>query len=138
MEDKLEKKDKDLAAANNTICDLQEELRNMVNKLSLLESEKIKFQSQLDETLPEVRNLREKLAEAKRNLDEEQLKSADLENTCARLDEDLKFKMQLLEKQLMEVKNRKEIEITERDGQLQEEYEDRLQKALEELREVCT
>ena len=49
---------------------------------------------------------------------------------------DLKFKMQLLEKQLMEVKNRKEIEITERDGQLQEEYEDRLQKALEELREV--
>merc|ERR1711963_866859 len=133
---KLEKKDKDLAAANNTICDLQEELRNMVNKLSLLESEKIKFQSQLDETLPEVRNLREKLAEAKRNLDEEQLKSADLENTCARLDEDLKFKMQLLEKQLMEVKNRKEIEITERDGQLQEEYEDRLQKALEELREV--
>ena len=42
---KLEKKDKDLAAANNTICDLQEELRNMVNKLSLLESEKIKFQS---------------------------------------------------------------------------------------------
>merc|ERR1739838_884434 len=58
------------------------------------------------------------------------------ENTCARLDEDLKFKMQLLEKQLMEVKNRKEIEITERDGQLQEEYEDRLQKALEQLREV--
>ena len=110
----------------------------MVNKLSRLESEKVQFQSQLDECLPEVRNLREKLAEAKRNLDEEQLKSADLENTCARLDEDLKFKMQLLEKQLMEVKNRKEIEITERDGQLQEEYEDRLQKALEELREVMS
>merc|ERR1712109_210101 len=100
------------------------------------ESEKVQFQSQLDECLPEALNLREKLAEAKRNLDEESLKSADLENTCARLDEDLKFKMQLLEKQLQEVKNRKEIEITERDGQLQEEYEDRLQKAFEELREV--
>jgi len=136
IKSKLEKKDRELAAANNNIGDLQEELRNMVNKLSLLESEKVKFQSQLDECLPEVRNLREKLVEAKRNLDEEQLKSADLENTCARLDEDLKFKMQLLEKQLMEVKNRKEIEITERDGQLQEEYEDRLQKALEQLREV--
>jgi len=133
---KLEKKDKDLLATNNSIQDLQEELRNMVNNLSRLESEKVQFQSQLDECLPEVRNLREKLVEAKRNLDEEQLKSADLENTCARLDEDLKFKMQLLEKQLMEVKNRKEIEITERDGQLQEEYEDRLQKALEQLREV--
>ena len=134
---KLEKKDKDLSATNARIEDLEDELRSMVNKLSRLESEKVQFQSQLDEVLPEVRHLREKLVEAKRTLDEEQLKSADLENTCARLDEDLKFKMQLLEKQLMEVKNRKEIEITERDGQLQEEYEDRLQKALEELREVC-
>jgi len=133
---KLEKKDKDLSAANARIQDLEDELRSMVNKLSRLESEKVQFQSQLDEVLPEVRHLREKLVEAKRGLDEEQLKSADLENTCARLDEDLKFKMQLLEKQLMEVKNRKEIEITERDGQLQEEYEDRLQKALEQLREV--
>merc|ERR1712241_825110 len=133
---KLKKKDNDLSAANGRIQDLEDEMRSMVNKLSRLESEKVQFQSQLDECLPEVLNLREKLAEAKRNLDEESLKSADLENTCARLDEDLKFKMQLLEKQLQEVKNRKEIEITERDGQLQEEYEDRLQKALEELREV--
>merc|ERR1712241_514127 len=133
---KLEKKDNDLSAANGRIQDLEDEMRSMVNKLSRLESEKVQFQSQLDECLPEVLNLREKQAEAKRNLDEESLKSADLENTCARLDEDLKFKMQLLEKQLQEVKNRKEIEITERDGQLQEEYEDRLQKALEELREV--
>merc|ERR1712008_287498 len=133
---KLEKKDKDLSDANARIQDLEDELRSMVNKLSRLESEKVQFQSQLDEVLPEVRHLREKLVEAKRTLDEEQLKSADLENTCARLDEDLKFKMQLLEKQLMEVKNRKEIEITERDGQLQKKYEDRLQKALEELREV--
>merc|ERR1711963_1341766 len=80
--------------------------------------------------------LREKLAEAKRALDEEQLKSADLENTCARLEEDLKFKLQLLEKELSEVKQREEIEITEMDGKLQEEYEDRLQKALNELRDV--
>merc|ERR1739838_869461 len=49
---------------------------------------------------------------------------------------ELKFKIQLLEQQLDEVKTRKEIEITEMDGKLQEEYEDRLQKALNELREV--
>ena len=55
---------------------------------------------------------------------------------CARLEEDLKFKMSLLEKELVEVKTRKEMEINEMDGKLQEEYEDRLQKALEELRGV--
>ena len=107
--------------------------------------------------LPELEGLRKKLADLKRVLDEEQLKKADLENTCARLEEDLKFKLQLLEKELTEVtptdkwdrvrfphlvlcvfqvKHRKEIEINEMDGKLQEEYEDRLQKALEELREV--
>lgn len=37
---------------------------------------------------------------------------------------------------LLQVKTRKEIEIHEMDGKLQEEYEDRLKKALEELREV--
>ena len=94
------------------------------------------MQSQLDDSLPEVKSLRDKLVEAKRALDEEQLKSAGLGNTCARLEEDLKFKMQLLEKELQEVKQRKEVEITEMDGKLQEEYEDRLQKALEQLREI--
>merc|ERR1711936_162061 len=46
------------------------------------------------------------------------------------------FKIQLLEQQLTEDKTRKDIEITEMDSKLQEEYEDRLQKALNELREV--
>merc|ERR1712012_906740 len=77
-----------------------------------------------------------KLAEAKKMLDDEVLKKADLENHCQRLDEELKFKIQLLEQQLTEVKTRKEIEITEMDGKLQEEYEDGLQKALNELRDV--
>merc|ERR1711936_1570727 len=75
--------------------------------------------------------MQDKLDEAK-----EVLKKADLENHCQRLDEELKFKIQLLEQQLEEVKTRKEIEITEMDGKLQEEYEDRLQKALNELRDV--
>ena len=80
--------------------------------------------------------LRDKLAEEKRKLDEEQLRSADLENKCKRLEDDLNFKLQLMEKELTEVKTRKEVEINEMDGKLQEEYENRLQQALEELRGV--
>jgi lamin B len=64
------------------------------------------------------------------------LKKADLENHCQRLDEELKFKIQLLSQQLEEVTTRKEIEVHEMDDKLKEEYEDRLQKALNELREV--
>jgi cell shape-determining protein MreC len=53
--------------------------------------------------LPEVQSLRDRLSDEKRKLDEEQLRSADLENQLTRMEEDLNFKMQLLEKELTEV-----------------------------------
>ena len=58
----------------------------------------------LQEALPEVETLRERLSEEKRKLDEELLKSAGLENQLTRMEEDLNFKMQLLEKELTEVR----------------------------------
>merc|ERR1719445_1369367 len=104
--------------------------------MSSIENERKKTQERLDEVLPEVQKLQDKLAEAKKMLDDEVLKKADLENHCQRLDEELKFKIQLLEQQLTEVKTRKEVEVTEMDSKMKEEYEDRLQQALNELREV--
>lgn len=53
--------------------------------------------------MPEVQSLRDRLSDEKRKLDEEQLRSADLENQLTRMEEDLNFKMQLLEKELTEV-----------------------------------
>merc|ERR1719429_441553 len=96
------RKDGDLSSANDRIQRMEDEMRQMANQISLLDAEKNKLQTQLQESLPEIQSLRDKLNEAKRNLDEEQIKSADLENTCARLEEDLKFKLQLLEKELLE------------------------------------
>ena len=51
--------------------------------------------------LPELENLRARLGDAKGALDKEHLKSADLENKCQQLEEELKFKMSLLEKELI-------------------------------------
>merc|ERR1712060_137769 len=136
LKDTLRRKDNDLKNSGDLINGLQEEVRDLSNKLGGLENERKKTQERLDEVLPEVQKVQDKLAEAKKLLDDEVLKKADLENHCQRLDEELKFKIQLLSQQLDEVKTRKEIEITEMDGKLQEEYEDRLQKALNELRDV--
>jgi len=136
LKDTLRRKDNDLKNSGDLIGGLQEEVRELSSKLGGLENERQKTQERLDEVLPEVQKMQDKLAEAKKLLDDEVLKKADLENHCQRLDEELKFKIQLLSQQLEEVKTRKEIEITEMDGKLQEEYEDRLQKALNELREV--
>merc|ERR1712179_804909 len=136
MGDTLRRKDNDLKNSGDLITGLQDEVRDLSNKMGSMENERRKTQEKLDEILPEVQRLQDKLAEAKKLLDDEVLKKADLENHCQRLDEELKFKIQLLEQQLTEVKTRKDIEITEMDGKLQEEYEDRLQKALNELRDV--
>ena len=57
----------------------------------------------LQDVLPELESLRARLGEAKGALDKEHLKSADLENKCTQLEEELKFKMSLLEKELVEV-----------------------------------
>merc|ERR1712241_948749 len=136
LKDTLRRKDNDLKNSGDLITGLQDEVRDLSNKMGSMENERRKTQEKLDEILPEVQRLQDKLAEAKKLLDDEVLKKADLENHCQRLDEELKFKIQLLEQQLEEVKTRKDVEITEIDSKLHEEYEDRLQKALNELREV--
>jgi lamin B len=136
LKDTLRRKDNDLRNTGDIVSSLQDEVRQLNSRLGDMENAKKKTQEKLDEVLPEIARLKEKLNDAKKQLDDEVLRKAELENQCQRLDEELKFKISLLEQQLEEVKTRKEIEITEMDGKLQEEYEDRLQKALNELRDV--
>ena len=136
LKDTMRRKDNDLKNTGDIVSGLQDEIRQLTNRLGEMDNQRKKTQERLDEVLPELQKLKDKLCDAKKQLDDEVLKKAELENQCQRLDEELKFKIQLLEQQLEEVKTRKEIEITEMDGKLQEEYEDRLQKALGELRDV--
>jgi len=136
LKTKLKKKEADAANASDRAMNLEEELRQLGNSMSKLEADYKRAQQELMEVIPEMDQLKSRLDDAKRALDKEQLKSSGLENKCASLEEDLKFQLSLLEKELTEVKQRKEIEITEMDGKLQSEYEDRLHKALEELRSV--
>jgi len=136
LKDKVKKKDTDLLNSMDRSNALEEELRNLGNRLSKTEDEHRRTQDQLRDVLPELESLRARLGDAKSTLDKEHLKSADLENKCEQLEEELKFKMSLLEKELIEVKHQKEVEISKIDGTLHDEYEDRLQKALQELRDI--
>lgn len=86
--------------------------------------------------MPDIVNLKEKLQEAKSALDQEQLKSADLDSKCDRLKSDLEFEKELLKKELEEVKHRMEIEVTQVDCKVREEYDEKLQDALNQLREM--
>merc|ERR1712038_1630163 len=103
MKNKLKKKDVDIGKANERNGILMEDMRQLANQLSILESEKSKIQQQLQETIPELQTLQGKLADAKKTVDAEQLKNADLKNTYSRLEEDHAFKIQMLESEVQKV-----------------------------------
>merc|ERR1719403_705033 len=84
--------------------ELEDEVRNLGNNLSKLEADHKRAQQELMDMVPEMDQLKARLDDAKRALDKEQLKSSGLENKCASLEEDLKFQLSLLEKELTEVK----------------------------------
>merc|ERR1719402_794211 len=48
----------------------------------------------------------------------------------------MKFENNMLEQQLNETRVRKQIEISEIDGQLQDQYDERLKNSLQELRDA--
>jgi len=136
MKENLRRKETDLRDSQHLINDLRKELEDLSKALRTMEIDKRVAENKMNEVYPEVLNLKKKLDETKKILDEELFSKANLEDQCKRMEEESKFKMQVLENQLEEVRSRKEVEITQIDDKLQTEYEDKLQKALNDLREV--
>lgn len=71
----------------------------------------------------------------RKNLEEETLARVDLENNIQSLKEELTFKDQVFQQELSESRSRRQIEISEIDGRLNEQYEAKLQQSLQELRD---
>ena len=72
-----------------------------------------------------------KLADAKKNLEDETLKRIDLQNQLQTMQEEHKFENSILEQQLNETRTRKQIEIEEVDSRVSSEYEQKLQSSLQ-------
>ena len=136
MRENISKKDREMENSKHVMDDLHSELRSLSQQLRNIETEKQNIDIKLNETLPELYDMRKKLSETKRMLDEENFQKANLEDQLKRVHDEHNFKINILERQLEEVKSRKEVEITEIDNKLGREYEDKLQKALQDLREV--
>ena len=72
-----------------------------------------------------------KLADAKKNLEDETLKRIDLQNQLQTMQEEHKFENSILEQQLNETRTRRQIEIEEVDSRVSSEYEQKLQSSLQ-------
>lgn len=73
--------------------------------------------------------------ELRKQLEDESLARVDVENSNQSLREELSFKDQVFQQQLTETRSKRQIEISEIDGRLSEQYEARLQQALQDLRD---
>jgi len=118
----LEKADRDFKALQELYTSLKYKSDNDEKELSLLK--------------PEYEILKKKHEDAKASLEDETIKRVDLQNELLSKEESMKFENQMLEQQLNETRTKKQMEISELDGRLNEEYEAKLQKSLHDLRET--
>ncbi|XP_065577291.1 lamin Dm0-like isoform X1 [Artemia franciscana] len=114
----------------------QEALANRhQSELTQVRSELKRLQDEMKGVIAERDRLRSQVPELKSQLEDEILRRTDCQNRLLSLKEELDLEKQVHEREVSEVRLRKQTEISEIDGRLQEEYEARLQEALRDLRE---
>lgn len=119
----LATKDKLLTATDRELKSLQAKHNDVSTRANNAEAE-------LKTLRPDFAKLKDKFDDAKRNLEDETLKRIDLQNQLMSLEENLKFENQMLEKQLNETRVRKQMEISELDGRLAQDYERKLEESI--------
>ena len=119
----LSTKDKLLTATDRELKSLQAKHNDVLNRANNAEAE-------LKTLKPDYTKLKDKFEDAKRNLEDETLKRIDLQNQLMSLEENLKFENQMLEKQLNETRVRKQMEISELDGRLAQDYDRKLEESI--------
>ena len=140
--DKFEKENRELRSKlrdkEKLFDNASKELKSLHARFGHVQSELTSAESELNELRPENARLLSKLEDAKKNLEDETLKRIDLQNQLQTSQEGLKFENQLLEQQLNETKVRKMMEISEMDGKLNEQYEEKLQQSLAvSISDIC-
>ena len=130
--------------------DRQAEIERLERSNNMLENQAVDAKKKADDAVndknrladelrimkPDYERMKNKLADAKQNLEDETLKRIDLQNQLQTQQEEAKFENHMLEQQLNETRVRKQIEIEEIDGAVQDRYEEKLQSSLQELRDA--
>jgi len=132
---KLLRRERELENAEKQLQLQDAQIRDLQARLNQALQDKKKAQDDLKEAQLDNHKLTKQLEEVRKQLESEALARVDMENRCQSLKEELEFKTSVYEEQLVETRAKKTEEITEIDGQLQMEYETRLQESLRELRD---
>ena len=127
----------DLAAKDKLFTATDRELKSVQGKYNEALTRANNAEAELKTLKPDHARLKDKFEDCKRNLEDETLKRVDLQNQLMSLEENLKFENQMLEKQLNETRVRKQMEISELDGRLSQDYERKLEQSLAVIAALC-
>ncbi|XP_075152657.1 lamin [Haematobia irritans] len=132
---RLDKKTKECSIAEGNARMYESRATDLSAKYSAANADRKKAVDDLNELQKELDRLRKQLDEARKHLEDETLARVDLENNIQSLREELTFKDQIHSQEINETRSRRQVEISEIDGRLCEQYEAKLQQSLQELRE---
>ncbi|KAL1114859.1 hypothetical protein AAG570_007683, partial [Ranatra chinensis] len=131
----LENKNKELSLIQTSYSVNESRLSDITAKYNQLQQERKKLADENKNLEKERNKLATQLSEARKFLEEETLLRVDLENSIQSVREELAFKEQVHEQQLLESRTKKQVEISEIDGRLSQEYEERLYQSLQDIRD---
>ncbi|KAK9746713.1 Lamin Tail Domain [Popillia japonica] len=131
----LAKKSKDLLLADNNVRVLETRANDLTLKYNQALADAKKATAEARDLEKERDKFKKQVDELRKQLEEESLARVDVENNNQSLREELSFKDQVYQQQLSETRTRRQVEISEIDGRLAEQYEVKMQQALQELRD---
>jgi lamin B len=131
----LAKKSKELVLAENSARIWETRCNELQMKYNQANADAKKAINDLKDVEKERDKLRKQCEELRKQLEEESLARVDVENHNQTLREELSFKDQVFQKELVDTRTRRQVEISEIDGRLAEKYEAKLQETLQELRD---
>uniref|UniRef100_A0A5S6Q993 LTD domain-containing protein n=1 Tax=Trichuris muris TaxID=70415 RepID=A0A5S6Q993_TRIMR len=111
------------------------QVRDLTAKINVLDQQKRSSDQDYVRVKSELSDLRDQYQKLEKDLEEETLNRLDNENRVTSLREELAFSKQLYDKELDETRRKRQIEITEMNQELQDEYKQKLQEALVSMRE---
>uniref|UniRef100_A0A1B0CDW5 Nuclear envelope protein n=2 Tax=Lutzomyia longipalpis TaxID=7200 RepID=A0A1B0CDW5_LUTLO len=118
---RLDKKTKDLALAENSARMYESRCSELTGKYNTACNERKKYQDEAKELAKENEKLRRQLDDLRKHLEEETLARVDLENSVQSLREEISFKDGVHQQELTETRTRRQVEISELDGRLNEQ-----------------
>lgn len=132
---KFNKAKTDLVGAEKKLHQFETRINELNAANHQLKSDLARANDEKKEAAAEKDKLAKQVPELQQQLETELLARTDLENRMMTLKEELAFKQTMYEREMTEVRTSKQVEISEIDGRLQEQYQARLQTSMQELRD---